>query len=203
MGMNTDTGLDTGGLLDVILGDITRDFETGDTSEWQVNDLSASTSRVYEGTYSGYCGTAQGTTYQARTQVAEGGLKADKFTFYFNETGTSYGSGVRFLNSNGNWEAGAGTNNPDWMVWDGNGFSHPGGSGDYDVWTKVEFTFDWGAGVFDIYMENLSTGGSWSDTGRPLRNGTDLEYIYIEDYSNSTWRDGGNIKVYHDYFVVS
>lgn len=184
---------------------VVYDFETGDTSRWDtVNNLSASTSRVYAGDYSGFCGSALENTYQARVMIDEydAGTQPSKFEFFWNEDSSSYGGGIRLLNSNDNIELGVATNNPQWYIDDNNGFEQVYGGDGYDRWTRFTVTFNWDVGTFDVNFKDLQTGSTYTDSGRPLKNGTDIQIIQIEDNNNETWRHGGSITMWFDNITI-
>ena len=172
------------------------DFETGDTSRWDdVNDLSAVTGTVYNGSYSGHCDNAQSGTYQARVVPPgySGGKQPGEYEYYWYETDDSFGGGIRLFNSNGNVEVGTATDNPEWDIDDGNGVNQVYGGDGYGRWVRFRLTFDWGAGTFSADFEDLQSGSSFTDSGRPLKQGVDIERIQIEDYNKGGWAASGDV----------
>jgi len=176
-------------------------FETGDVSRWDtVNDLSAVT-EPYNGSYSGLCDNAQSGQPQARVvpNGYSGGLKPDKFEFYYKERSDSFGGGIRLVNSDGNIELGIATDNPNYHIDDGNG-DEGLSNGEVGVWHRMTVVFDWSQGEFSVDFENLSNNNTYTDSNRPLKNGVDIEAIQIDDYTNVStgWQGGGSIDMNFD-----
>lgn len=187
------------------------DFETGDTSRWDtVNVLQAVTSRVHSGTYAGYSqsGSTPGTAL-AETIVdgLAGGVRISKFEFWWQETsGGSHGAGVRLVNSNGDFELGIATDNPQWYVDDANGLAEvKGDDNNYDRWVRFTVTFDWDAGTFDYDFEDPTAGTTRSGSGRPLKQGVDVETIALENFDTGGggFRTSGNaVEMWWDDVLV-
>jgi len=177
------------------------DFETGDVSRWDsVNDLSADTAKAFNGSFSGLCDSAQSGTFQAKVIPSgySGGLQPNKFEYYWNEDSANFGSGVRLLNSNGNVEVGTATNSPQWVIDDNNGVNEVFGGDGTDRWIRYTLTFDWGVGTFSADFKDLTSGSTFSDSGRSLKNGVNIETIQIDDFNGTTWQDGGGINTHFD-----
>lgn len=174
-------------------------FEDGDMSEWTVHNsnYSTTTSPVHNGSYSFGVGDTSATSIADRV-VWSGGQQISEFVYYWQEKSTSWGGGIRLQNSNGNWECGAASNNPEWDVWGSGGATEFYAGDGYERWIKFRFVFDWSNGVFDIYGEDLSSGSTASMTGLGLRNGVDIESIHFDQYSGGTWNGGGDVNMYID-----
>jgi hypothetical protein len=198
---NIDINSGTFELADAIPDSVVYDFETGDVSRWDtVYDLSAVSDRVFAGSFAGFCdtpqtdGTGDGGPNDRQASVIPdgytGGGQPSQFEFYWQETSGSFGGGIRLFNSNGNPEVGLATNNPQWDITDGNGNTEVFAGDGYDRWVRFTITFDWGSGTFSTDFEDLQTGSTFSDTNRPLINGTDIEQIRIEYYSSGNFVTG-------------
>jgi len=216
---DTDTGLDQGTTyhyrvgaavtVDGISDSVVYNFETGNTSEWaDVNGLSAVTNRVYNGSYAGYCGTTITDSYQARDvpDKYDGGAQPPEFTFYWNENSgiSSRGGGIRLVNSNGEYEVGLASDNPSWLIDDNNGFESVYSGDGYDRWVRFTITFDWSAGEFDADFEDLDSGATFTDSGRPLKQGQDIEAIQLESQNEQEWRkSNSSIQMWFDDITLN
>lgn len=169
------------------------DFEIGDLSRWDtVNHLSVVQDRVYEGQYAGYSGTSTAGIPLAATipDPLSGGQRIQKFEYFWQETGSSTGAGIRLINSNGGVELGVASDNPEWDIDDGNGIDATVYAGDgYDRWVRFTITFDWDNGTFDVDFEDLTSGSTYVDTGRPLKQGVDVEKIQLDEYNGGLWQN--------------
>ena len=93
-------------------------------------------------------------------------FQVDKIQFAYNEQSSSM-TGV-FLyaeDANGNLLLSIGTDNPAWEIFDDNGTTilNTSPSPQYGAWRKVEVTFDWPSGEFDVLWEDI-TGSSANET---------------------------------------
>lgn len=201
-------GLREGGvrfLSNDILLLIVDDFESGDVSKWDVvNDLSATTGRVFSGLFSGKCDNAQGGSPQAYIipDRIEGGSQPSGWQYYWQGTSNSFGAGMRLLNSDGNVELGLASNNPQWKIDDGNGIETVFGGDGNDRWVRFSVGFNWQQGTFSVDLEDTQTGSTYTDSGRPLKEGKDIERVQIDDYSGN-WQDGGSIDNWFDEITLS
>jgi hypothetical protein len=188
---------------------VVLDFETGDTSNWTVNDpLVANQTRVYAGSYSGESDDRQATVKDPMAYAApsalSGGVQASSFEFYWQETTNQRGGGVRLKNSNGNFEVGLATNNPQWDIDDGSGVTQVFSGDGEDRWIRFKITFDWGNSTFSTDFEDLQSGSTYSDTGRALKQGTDLERIELWSYTGGSWGSSADdlSRMWWDNFTV-
>lgn len=161
-------------------------FEDGSASDdWTINDstLSIQTSPVFEGTYAygNYNGSSTSVIPAAIEQSFDTGYLPTSATWYYIETSNQTGSALYFINSNGDVEFAAGTQNPQYTVWDqdsgfsgGNSFD---GTASYQNWQKVFVTFNWGNGTYDIQFTEQGGTGSGSLSGRNMTNGLDVATI--------------------------
>lgn len=182
------------------------DFETGDTSRFDsVNDLSANTSRTYSGSYSGYCNSPQSNQPQAAVIPPnyDGGVKISEFEYYYQETINSSGAGIRLINSNGNVEVGTASDNPQWAIDDGNGTDGEVEKSQYDTWHRITLTFDWTAGTFSVDWDDLGGSYSYTDSGRPLKQGVDVEKIQLDEYHAGNWQPGSAIDMWYDEIRIT
>lgn len=178
-------------------------FDGGNLNGWDVNSGSIVSDRTRKGPYAVHC-TNSNSSYLFRTDVnGGGGEQVSKVEYWFQETsGGSTGAGLRLKNSDSNYELGVATDNPQWDIEDGNGFEtdvHPS-LPNYETWTRFTMTFDWDAGTFGVDFEQPSTGITYTDSGRPLMNGVDVEYVEAWDYYNE-W-GGTSVNQWYDSFEV-
>jgi hypothetical protein len=150
--------------------------------------------RSSEGSQSGYfSGYGDGTSLAERS-LENGGTQINGLIFWYYEPQSTTGHGVRLKNSNGNFEAGAGTDNPQFVKEDSGGTNRTGSSGSYGSWTKVEFTFDWGSNSVTIEWSNNN-----SDTyNGTLKEGVDVEQVELWTYSGGVWGAGSYDQ--HNYW---
>jgi len=177
-------------------------FERENFNKWNVNNASIVSDRVQTGGYAAYTTNIVSGDYQFRAEPFDGGEPITRFEYWYQETSSSTGAGVRLKNSNGNYECGFATDNPQWKVDDGNGTEQVGSPNtNYGVWIRCTMTFDWDAGTFDIDVEETN-GATFTDSGRPLKNGTDVQYVEAWDYGSGSWGSGGGIDQWWDDFEV-
>lgn len=177
-------------------------FESGNLDDWTIHDtdFEVKTDNVHEGTYS-----AGITTSTAPEDVAEiipedfsGGRKSDTFSFYWYETTSSSGGGLRLLDDAGNLVAGFASDNDQWVLNDGDGWIEVKGStSTYQVWNYVEFDFNWGAGTYDYYIERLSDGETRSGT-RNLASSSGIETLKASEHHNQIWGGHGAMHMWFD-----
>ncbi|GAB3669567.1 fibronectin type III domain-containing protein [Halopiger thermotolerans] len=174
----------------------TESWEDGLTG-WTVNDLSQVTDRVHSGSYAAYSSSVVSGSPQASWTVHSGGEQVDFVSYWWNETSNSWGGGIRLKNSNGNYEIGVASDNPQWEIDDANGASgrfspvdqyDAAGVDYYDHWVWTGILFDW--------ANSEATVAFWSPSGSvhyvetvPLKNGTDVETVELWSYSGGIWGD--------------
>ncbi|MFB6099669.1 MAG: fibronectin type III domain-containing protein [Candidatus Nanohalobium sp.] len=172
-------------------------FDSKSDGSFTVNNgsfNSAASDRVYDGSYSGsvQADTPSDPDDFAVWQPWNGtGKQASEFEFYFQESSSSYGSGVRLKNSNGNYECGFATNNPQWNVDDSSGITEVYGGDGYDRWIRVSATFDWSNSEFTVTFEDLQSGTTKSYTGSFI-NGTDIAAVELHNYNSGNWHPADN-----------
>lgn len=168
-----------------------------DMSVWTTNYGSQVSDRVYDGD-NAYYASGDGTGIAATWTPYSGGGKPKKLSWVMQESSDSYGAGVRLKNSNGNYECGFAFDNPEWDIEDGNGFRQvQDRSSTYDRWVRFEITFHWNADAFDVSIEDQQDGTTYSESGIPLMNGTDLATIELRNYHSFSW-DAGAIDHWWD-----
>ena len=115
-------------------------------------------------------------------------MQPEMWEFFWRENSSSSGGGLRLLNSNGNYEVSFSTNNPQWVLSDGDQYNDEikSDNGVYEDWVRVRFYFDWQNGEYDYEMENMNTGTSRSGSARSMENGLNIKRINLEIY-NGNW----------------
>ncbi|MCY4730553.1 hypothetical protein KY092_08270 [Natronomonas gomsonensis] len=173
-------------------------FEDGSLDGWTVNELSVVSDRSFQSTYSVYSNNGLGSSTQAYDIISNGGKQLDTFSYYYQETSSSAGGGVRLVNSDGDFEIGVATANPQLQIDDNNGIEQVA-YGSYDTWYRVEYDFDWTNNDVDITWENMGSGSVETFNNRPLKQGVDIEQVNVENYNFYEWRTGG-YEMWHDGF---
>ena len=163
-------------------------FEDSSLSDWNVkaSEFKIKSNKVFEGSFS--AGVESGGLTEIASKSFSEGKKATEFEFYWYETGSSTGFSCRLMNSEGTFEAGFMSNNPQWEIYSSSGIDqiYPGdGTG---RWTRVRFTFDWQANSFNYTVEDLSSGTQKSGSA-DLRQGLDIKEIHLDDYSNGRFEN--------------
>lgn len=178
-----------------------EDFEDGSLSEWTNldPDFTVRTDRPYTGTYSaGITNNNEGSVDVGERVLPDltGGVQVDEITVYWQETIDSNGGGFRFKNSNGDYECGFTSANPQWVSWFGNFTEFYAGDG-YGRWIRTTITFDWSAGEATVSCEDLQSGSTATDTGN-LRQGVDIESIVVSNSNGSSWLSNNNFHLWID-----
>jgi hypothetical protein len=168
------------------------DFETGDVSRWDATThLTTQNNRVYSGSYAGHTDIRGTYNYLAVVSSNEYPTQPSGFEYFWQEKKIeSFGGGIRLLNSNGEVEVGLASNNPEWTIDDGNGIYEVFSGDGYNRWVRFKITFDWENGTFSTDFEDLKSGSTYSDSGRPLKQGTDIAKMRLETYETGTWTGG-------------
>jgi len=199
MGLQTD-GISTPDLntLTSISGDVVYDFETGDTSRWtQDTNLTAVQDRVHNGSYAGYISGSQDP--EAHAQPYDGDERQlSKLEYFWNDSNSGHGGGMQVRDGNGNIVLGLATDNPSWVIIDGNGSGQVFGGDGVDRWVRFTVTFDWGAGTFDVDFEDLQSGSTYTDSGRPLVNTTGVAEVELEHFNEGSFSDSSAIEMWFD-----
>lgn len=173
-------------LIDTIAAAKNRGFE--DMSYWSTYSGGQASDRVHEGSYSYHSGN-DNSGEQARL-TDNGGTRFASIVWYQQETSNSTGSGVRFKNSNGNYEGGVALDNPGYEADFANTSGQVNSGGSYDEWIKFVIDFDWANATVSLSIDGLSSGNSYSAT-HALKQGVDIEQIECWNYASGTWGDGG------------
>lgn len=180
---------------------VTFGFESGNTSAWgATNNLSATTTNVYAGTYSGQAGTTSTDVPVASTVPREfdGGLEPAVFSWfhYYNDSNSS-GCGIRLFDSQGSFVVGGANNGGQFQYEDLTGTAEATSTFNGSRWYFVEFVFDWSTGTADLTIVDQSNSSTTTVTDLDLA-GSDVETIQIDSYNAGTWQDGGDTDDYFD-----
>jgi len=203
-GTLTDVEADNGDFLRLARMDVYEDFEDGTLGEFTANETNFQvySSLSYSGSYCAGLESSSGPSQPLATATPfPGGEQVDKFITYWQETSDANGHGVMLQDSNGNDVIGVASGNPEIEIDDGNGFVREGFfSDEYNVWIKIEVTFDWVNGQCDVYAEDTSTGNYTTFSDRPLKNNTDISKIELRDNSHVDWSSSGAFYAWFDRF---
>ncbi|WP_121577213.1 hypothetical protein [Haloarcula sp. Atlit-47R] len=171
--------------------DVVESFEDG-VEMWSGGSFNRATDRAYTGDAS--LKVENGTP----SMSWEGGPKPDTIEWYWQESSSgSYGGGVRFKNSNGQYELGNATNNPEWMLSDGDNLTQIYNGDGYNRWVRTTLTFNWQNGQYDVEMEDMTSGHVETRADQPLKNGVDIDTVEVWEYSGG-WTTGGAINMWFD-----
>lgn len=193
----TSNGTTRRGVIYTLYTEITwiDSFETG-LSAWNVIDsnMQIKTNRVYDGSQS--VGIEDFTSTNGT--LIEKSISADQpesIEWFWQETSNSTGSALHIINSDGNLEVAAGSNNPQWeLYFEGSSIQVLSRSGsEYDRWIRVKIIFDWENNTFDYEMEDLQDGTFETGTEN-LAYGVDIDRIGIGSppggsQADSNWWD--------------
>ena len=159
---------------------------------------------VYSGSNSFYPSNSGASVIYAEWNPSEisGGVQVDYVEVHYYDGASGNGGGFCIVDSNGDDVIGFASSNPDWEIWDGDGWSRaPNGSGEHE-WTRIRFVFDWGAGTCDIECENLESepGIIYTQSARPLINNTDVESIECRSFGSTSrgWNSGESTETRYD-----
>ena len=189
--------------------DLLTDWEgSGFPSDWTNNNGTCcdpdETARAKNGTQSLSitCNDASEPVNYAEWSPTEisGGEQLDYVEYWYYETSTSNGGGCCVVDSNGNDVIGFASSNPDWEIWDADGWSRaPNNNGTTDAWIRVKFIFDWGAGTCDIECE-VTGGSTVTQLARPLINNTDVTRFDIRSFGHVDrgWNGGESTDNWYD-----
>jgi hypothetical protein len=189
-----------------ILNERIIDFEDGNLNDWVIlsDYLKIYDSQSYEGNYS-IGAEKDSLPVEDLGYIIPNGLKdgcqLDEFEYYYKEVSSSHGGGISLINSNGNRELYAGTDNPQWEVIHQNGTTQVGTGGTYGTWMKVNINFDWDNKTFTITYTRTSDNMSSSQTF-DLINGKDIEKIVISNYNGSSTGSGTDFNMWIDNIKV-
>ena len=114
-------------------------------------------------------------------------------SFWYWERSDGTGHGIRLKNSDGDYEVGAMTDNPQFSFDDASGPHQIGeGSPSYTTWTKCKLSFDWNKNEVTVEFSNNSSG---TETGE-LKHGKDIEKVELWTYSSPLDSRGWGSDVY-------
>jgi hypothetical protein len=165
-----------------------EDFSGSPSERWDYFDSDLSlTSNAYKGNQALFFGGHGDQSALARRDIVKGGAKIGYISFWYYEASDGTGHGIRLKNSNGDYEVGGMTDNPQFSFDDASGIHRLNeGSPGYKNWTNCKIIFNWDTNEATIEFSNNSTG---SETGN-LKEGVDIETVELWTYSSGTWGRG-------------
>jgi hypothetical protein len=176
------------------------DFEDGSKQGWtfDTNDMAVRTSPA-KGDYA--IGIDNDQYEDELAHIIPDGLnnggQPDYIAFSYQES--SYhqtGAGLRILDSQGREILIVGTNNPQWEIYDSNGWEEVYSGDGYNEWYSVNITFNWSSNEADIGW-NSSSGTNKNFNDRPLRHNSDVEKLVI-DADEGSWGDNYGVDFHVD-----
>jgi len=197
--------------------DIVTDWEgTGFPSAWTNNNGTSSdpdhTTDSRSGTQSLFIGgndSSNPVDYAVWAPAeTSGGVQIDFAEMWVLEFSSSNGGGWAVIDGNGDDVCGWASSNPDWEIWDANGWSSAddNGGAESGVWLRVRITFDWVAGTFDVTIEKPSTSETFNAAvDRPLRSTQGVETLAIRSFGTTSrgWNGGeSSTNAYDDVRMV-
>lgn len=175
------TTLENGFEYVVPVSEVVEDFETGVFSgDWAPSvDAEVQTIEALD-VYSFGWGQDATDPVAGRWSPTElsGGVEISEFEFWYRERSISGGTAVRLDDSSGNPVVALGTNNPQFMVWEGatSGWREVDSGNGYDRWVRARIhNIDWSSGVFDFEFEDTAaaetvTGSGTMDSPAPIQS---------------------------------
>ena len=183
-------------------GTLRDDFENG-VGDWTnaASSFSQLTDFSYEGSASG--GINDGSQPNVLGELeAESEFQPFDARFYYRETSSQTGSGLRFIDGNGNHVVSWASDNPQWLVYDDNGFYEIDDADGYERWIEIYFNFYWDKGEYDIRVEDLQSGRVEKRTGRTLENATGVKKIRLQNQNSEDWSDTSPVYSWFDNIRV-
>jgi len=187
-----------------------EDFESGTLDpQWvDTSYLSATTTRPWNGSYSGESDTGGSTISAPLYDWQFGGGNAYQLAsfsmFYWEQSSGNGGEGWRFVDENNTIALGVASNNPQLVVEDNNGNEQVADPSwlDTEMWIKVDVSFDWGAGTFDVTWTDAETqSNSYVESGRPLISTSPVDTLRGQTY-NGGWGAGPTVHWIDDLEVT-
>lgn len=133
---------------------------------------------------------ARGGVGTIATADFDSGRRIREFSYYWYESSASWGGGVRLLNDAGDVEIGTTSDNPQWVVDDGDGLTQVDSGTEYQRWIRVSLRFDWSSGTVEIEFEDTESGASYTGT-HPLKHGENVQGIQIRGFTSERgWKTG-------------
>ncbi len=161
-------------------------FEASHFNRFLVNDtdFEIKSNKFYSGSYSAGITDSSADQAIAEARIYDLGARPNNMSFYWYETSSSHGGGLRLYDSNGNHVVSFASDNPQWDLVDADGRTQVyDGNSNFDDWIYVELDFDWATGTYDYFIENTDTSNSVSGT-RTLDSATNIEKLKIENYAS-------------------
>lgn len=177
-------------------------------SRWiqDFNCFNYDSGRSVEGSYSAYFHNTNndaGTPLMHR-DVFDQDEKIDKISAWYRETSDSHGHAITVRGEGGSRVAGFYTNNPEFGIYDQNGF-HGGqvsgglcGGSSYNTWYQVNLTFDWSANTFSFVRNDGCAGSGYS-----LGDHDGISSVYIDNADDENWETGNLVGWVDDIQVYS
>ncbi|PSQ45202.1 hypothetical protein BRD17_02035, partial [Halobacteriales archaeon SW_7_68_16] len=185
----TVTDSDDDGDAGLLALDVERYFDTFDdgTEDWTDADADG---RLYRTDGSAYNGSHslrfRGNDYDDRLghgATLGSGARPERVAFYFRHSGGD-GGGIRFKNSDGDYEAGFAGDANSWVLTGGGNERSIGHSLGNGYWVHVEYVFDWEDGTYRYIITDTDTDRIHTGP-RSLASGTDIVQLQAwgHDYS--------------------
>lgn len=155
-----------------------------DLSQWNVVESAwrrTSTSAVSGANSVGI--DARGGVGTIATADFDSARRIGEFRYYWYESSASWGGGIRLLNDAGDVEIGTTSDNPQWVVDDGEGIAQVDSGTEYQRWIRVSLRFDWSDGTADVRFEDTESGASYTGT-HPLKRGENIQRIQVRGFTS-------------------
>jgi hypothetical protein len=167
-----------------------------DMSPWNSIRGGQSTTYAHSGSNAYYSSQTSSTDEQATWNVYPNGAQPTSFSYWYRESGTNTGGGIRLKNSDGNYEGGTATNNPQFAVdFNFTSTTDVDSGGNYNTWVNVFWDFDWPNNQVTVSFDATDNSASYVDT-YTLKQGVDISTIELWNYGSS-WGNN-SIDMYWD-----
>jgi len=184
------------------------DFDDGTLQGWTDdtgnNLLSATTTRSISGSYAleGQKDSQPENIAHISPSDLSGGVQIPEYSFWYYETSSSSGAFLAVEDTNGDIVVAAGTNNPQFSVFDSGGETNLA-RGNYGQWYFCKITFDWGNGEYTVVFEDIN-GNQQASATRTLNKSTNVETLRIKNTLGSpgTGFESGPYYHWFDDIVV-
>ena len=174
----------------------TEEFDLSNIDDWEILDNNFS---IYDNPSFKETTVFGIETNSANKDIAKYTIPCNKFqpsnfSFYWYETSSSTGGGLRLFDDEGNLIVGFASDNDQWDLQDADGWHRTKDTdNNYEVWTCVNLKFDWENGTYNYEIKRLSDDYKVEGT-KNLNSTNPIKEIYISEYHDYNW--GGDGRMY-------
>lgn len=169
---------------------------------WEVHEdaWGRTNQAAYEGNHSAGIATRGRMSALASVDLGSG-ERVGSVSYYWAETSSSFGGGLRLFNGDDAVEIGTTSDNPQWVVDDADGIGTVDGGGDYGNWIRTEISLAWDERVAKVEFFDTATGASYSGV-HPLKEGRDVRRIELTAFTSEQGWASDSCRMFWDELVV-